>query len=436
MTTGIIPSWDWVSPRDHAQVVRDLLPVIKHDNSRRLPLKKGGTTDVYLNLRDARSHPRVLRRLVDLYMPPLRWLGVDRFVEVPDAVSCIAGPLSAATGIPYLTIRAEAKEGRVADAKMIGNCRPGEKVVIIDDVITDGGSKLGPYQQCIEKGLDVLGILVLADRELGWREEFAKLNIMCPVCAGMRLHDIRRELIASGEMLRCDPNVELGNVIIAALDGKSLQETLSIADRMRPTGAILKVNDLAFAEGFDHLLPQLSVYGRVMLDLKSYDIPNTVSNICKRVAAHRPWAVTVHASGGPAMVREARMALGVHTHVLAVTVLTSFDEKTCDDVYHRRPLDQVIGLAKLAVGAGATGIVCSAEEVTHLRKELGEDVLLVVPGVRSPGTDAGDQKRVDTPARVMANGANFVVMGRQLLGAADPVVESMRVHKEELKRAA
>lgn len=419
----------------HGEVVRRMHQgnLFQHDIRRQLPLKNAGLTDLFVKMRNARSDPKTLAFLVELYARPLRWLGVDRFIEVPDGVSCIAGPLSLATGIPYITIRAEAdaKEGRVANARIIGEFKPGERVAILDDVVSDGLSKKGPYQICQHNGLDVVGFLVHTDRQHGWQEEFKKYGIKSPLWAGMTLHDIRRELISQALIDRCNPDIEATNPIIVALDGKSLAETMSIADRLRQTGCILKVNDLLVAEGVDRLLPELMVYGRVMVDLKHHDIPNTVKNACMRIRPYNPWAVTVQASGGPEMVAAARDTLNPSTLVLAVTVLTSFDPKTCDLVYHRKPIQQVKALAKLAIDAGAHGIVCSPEEVAPLRKAFPR-IELVVPGVRSPGADRGDQRRVDTPARTIAAGATKLVMGRQILNAKDLVAEVYRVRNEEL----
>ena len=143
----IIPSSPWLSPDEQAWVVEQLLRfgLIKFDNQRRLPLKSGGKTDVYINLRDARNNPEAIDFIANLFAAPLRRLGLDRFVEVPDSVSCFAGPIAMKTGLPFLTIRGKAKEGRVADAKIIGTPRVGDQVGIMDDVITNGASKIVPY---------------------------------------------------------------------------------------------------------------------------------------------------------------------------------------------------------------------------------------------------------------------------------------------------
>src|SRR3989344_8155266 len=137
---GEVPSTPWLYPEEREAVVAGLLEhgLLKFDNARSLPLKSGGKTDVYINLRDARDKPRAIELLADLFSIPLRRLNVGRFVEVPDSVSCFAGPLAIKTDIPYLTIREDAKEGRVADAKVVGHPAKGEQICILDAVIPNG----------------------------------------------------------------------------------------------------------------------------------------------------------------------------------------------------------------------------------------------------------------------------------------------------------
>jgi len=429
-----VPQGTWIPREMHEQVVAWMLEagLIKHDKSRNLPLKKGGYTDIYVNLRNARSNPAAIKALAELYAYPLRWLGPDLFVEVPDAVSCIAGPLAVELDKPYLTVRAEAKEGRATDANMIGSCEVGQRVVIIDDVITNGASKVQPYQECLDKGLNVDAVVVLVDRQQGWQEDFRELGIRIPVWAGMTLHDVRRELVNMGVMKRSDYRTENSNPMIIALDGKSWEEILPLVERLRPTGCILKVNDLLFGQGIERLLPELSTYGRVMADLKCHDIPKTVENTCKRLRICPPWAVTVHASGGAEMVKAAQKGLGhCETKILAITVLTSIDQETCEEIYRRRPFGQVKHLAKIALDAGADGFVCSPEEAPHLRKIFPE-ATIVTPGVRSAGKDTHDQRRVATPREAIKYADHFV-MGRQVLEASDPEAEVFRILGDELK---
>lgn len=424
----------WLTPQEQDDVCKILLRfgLIKWSNSRDLPLKGGGTTDIYINLREARRSPEAIRLISRHFANPLLRLDAECFAEVPDSVSCFAGPLSIETRLPYLTIRENPKEGRVAGAKTIGEPRPGSRTVIFDDVITDGASKLSPYHECIRLGLNIIGVVVLVDRQEGWRNTFTAHNIPVDVWAGMTLHDVRKFLIENDIMKRCDKAVEEKNPLIIALDGKEWEEILPILDQIRTTGCILKVNDLLFYEGIKSLIPDLSVYGRVMADLKGHDIPRTVSNTCRRLAKTPPWAVTVHSSGGREMVRAAAEALkSTSTKVLGVTVLTSIDSDTCKEVYTRLPLDEVKVLAQMALEAGADGLVCSPEEVRELRS-LYPKIILVTPGVRSANARRDDQKRIGTPASAMESGADHLVMGSQIFGAEDPVAEVKRIIEEEL----
>ena len=407
--------------------------LLKWDNKRNLPLKSGGKTDIYVNLRMMRSKPSVTMELARLYENPLRRLRVERFVEVPEAVSPMAGAISVATGIPLVTIREEAKEGRVISGQLIGDLNPGDMVAIIDDVITDGASKIPALTKLRSAAARIAGMVVMVDRQQGWKKKLAQAGFGdIGVWPGMTLHHVRKFLVRENLMERCDPAREEKNPIIVALDGKSWEETLPLVDQLRTSGCIFKVNDLFIDRRPAHLLQDLSVYGRVMADLKCHDIPNTIGNICKRLRFCPPWAVTVHASGGGEMIKAAKKELeGTATKILAVTVLTSIDPKTSLEIYGRHPSVMVPTLADTANEAGADGFVCSPEEVEMLRRKF-PDKLLVTPGIRSPGKDVDDQKRVDTPKNAIDKGANHLVMGRQILGASDPVAEVSRVLKEEL----
>ena len=425
----------WLTPGEQKEVIAKLVNdhLIKWSNKRDLPLKMGGFTDVYINLRDARNYPEMTCFLADLYTHPLRRLPVERFAEVPDAVSPIAGVISANTRIPLVTIRQKAKAGRVSKGLTIGDLRPGERMVIIDDVITDGESKIQPLSTLQSAAVNTMGIVVLVDRQQGWQKKLAEAGFGdVGVWPAMTLHDVRRFLIEEKFMQRCNKSVEEKNPLIVALDSKSWEDLLPTIDQLRTTGCIFKVNDLLVGQGIKNLLPNLSVYGRVMADLKGHDIPNTVENICWQLHFCPPWAVTVHASGGGEMIKAAKKGLArTPTKVLAVTVLTSLNPQTCEEIYGRQPLDQVLKLAEVAHAAGADGFVCSPQEAKTL-KEKYPDKLLVTPGVRSAGKNAQDQERTATPKATMDEGATHLVMGRQILGAPDPIAEVHRLLKEEL----
>ncbi len=424
----------WLAELEQEEACQKMVKtgIIKWDNKRSLPLKKGGSTDVYINLRDMRSHPELIGYLAGLYENPVRRLHVDRIVEVPDAVSPLAGHLSVITGIPLVTIREEAKLGRVTKGKLIGDIKRGDRVVIVDDVVTDGASKLAPLTELRAVGAVIVAIVVLVDRQQGWQKKLAEAGFGdVEVWAGMTLHHVRRFLVENKLMERCDPELEKINPLIVAYDGKPREEVFSLLDRLRPSGCIAKINDFSMIDNVNELIADLSVYARVMYDPKWHDIPPTITNYCNRLRKTPPWAVTVHASGAGEMVKAAVEGMaGTPTIVLAVTVLTSIGPQS-EEIFCRLPLPQVEKLAQIAYDAGARGFVCSAEEAAMLRKKYPEAVI-VIPALRSPEAGKNEQKRTGTFAGAKEYGGNFFVGGRQFLTSPDPVAEIFRVLKEEL----
>lgn len=425
----------WLTPGEQHEAIAGLVEdgLINWDNGYGLPLKSGGKTDIYANLRNMRTVPRAISRLAKLYENPIRRLGVNRIVEVPEAVSPLAGHLSVLTGIPIVTVREEAKEGRVVKGRFIGDLKRGDRVAIIDDVITDGASKLTALAELRAAGAIVTAIVVMVDRQQGWKNTLANAGFGdTNVWAGMNLHDLRKCLVSTGLMQRCDVAVEAKNSIIVALDGKLWEEVLPLIDRLRPSGCILKANDLLDGGNINQVVSDLSVYGRVMVDRKFHDIPNTVTNYCANLRKTPPWGFTVHASGGSEMIKAAVTAFtGTPTIVLAVTVLTSLKDE-CEVIYSRLPIAEVETLAEIAWKAGARGFVCSTEEAAMLRAKYPQ-ATIVIPALRSPNNKvADDQKRSSTFVNAKAAGGSFFVGGRQFLNAKDPVAEIFRVGKEEL----
>lgn len=215
--------------------------------------------------------------------------------------------------------------------------------------------------------------------------------------------------------------------IAVALDAPDLTTLSGWAAAVAPHVSTLKVgletylrDGRAAVEAARTAAPQASLF----LDLKLHDIPATVSGAARAVADLQPDFLTVHASGGPAMVSAAAEALP-GTRVVAVTVLTSL---TTDDLRRLDLLgpdsssagDLAVRLAVAAVDAGARAVVCSPEEVGAVRSALaGRDVVLITPGVRPAGSDAGDQRRVATPREALDRGADLLVIGRPITGAAD-----------------
>ena len=173
----------------------------------------------------------------------------------------------------------------------------------------------------------------------------------------------------------------------------------------------------------------------IFLDLKLHDIPNTVAGAVRAVLGLAPRLLTLHAAGGAAMIEAARRAAEeagpARPLLLAVTVLTSLDAAALSSVgVSGGPTQQVLRLARLAISAGADGLVCSPKEVAVLRAALGPGPALVVPGIRPAGADIGDQARVMTPAQAVAAGADWIVVGRPITAAADPAAAAAAIAAE------
>ncbi len=172
----------------------------------------------------------------------------------------------------------------------------------------------------------------------------------------------------------------------------------------------------------------------LFLDLKLHDIPNTVAGAVRSLLPLRPALLTLHAGGGAAMMAAARAvvdAAASATRLLAVTVLTSLDEDALRATgVQDGPLEQAVRLGKLAVSAGAHGLVCSAHEVAALRAALGPHPVLVVPGIRPAGSAAADQARTMTPRAAVAAGADYIVVGRPITAARDPAAVAAAIAAE------
>jgi len=208
--------------------------------------------------------------------------------------------------------------------------------------------------------------------------------------------------------------------VAIALDAPDAETAVRWAAAVAPSVQVLKVGMELFYAAGPQIVEQVRSGRDVFLDLKLHDIPNTVAGAARAVAALRPRFLTVHAAGGAEMVRAAVQAAPEVT-ITAVTVLTSMSDDDLAQVGFTGPsLDAVRRLAVLAVGAGAGALVCSPREVAAVRAEVGPDVVLITPGVRPAGADAGDQVRVATPAQALADGADLLVVGRPVTGSPDP----------------
>jgi orotidine-5'-phosphate decarboxylase len=222
------------------------------------------------------------------------------------------------------------------------------------------------------------------------------------------------------------------NPLIIALDVSSAARALELIEQIGPAAAFYKVGmELYAAAGMD-FVNQLAAFGKkVFLDLKLYDIPETVKRATHQIA--QTGAVdllTVHGSRSVMQAAAAGRA-GTRTKLLAVTVLTSFDQDDLADLGYRVPVSELVELrVRKAVESGIDGIVCSPLEVARVREIGGRDLILVTPGVRSQGAGQEDQKRVATPAEAIRNGADYLVIGRQVTRAPDPRLACEQILQE------
>jgi orotidine-5'-phosphate decarboxylase len=233
-----------------------------------------------------------------------------------------------------------------------------------------------------------------------------------------------------------EPNAaaSLSERLIVALDTADPARAATLAQAVAPHCGLLKAGlEFFVANG----LPGLSALSQrpLFLDLKLHDIPNTVAGAVRAALAAEPRMLTLHAAGGAAMIEAARRAAEQSADhrplLLAVTVLTSLDAAALAATGIPGSATQhVLRLARLALDAGADGLVCSAHEVKALRDALGEGPALVVPGIRPHGAPSGDQRRTMAPAEAMAAGADWIVVGRPITSAADPAAAAAAIARE------
>lgn len=214
--------------------------------------------------------------------------------------------------------------------------------------------------------------------------------------------------------------------IIVALDTANAKQALELADKLDPACCRVKVGKELFASAGPSIVQALQTRGfEVFLDLKFHDIPNTVASACKVAADLGVWMMNVHASGGRRMMESAREAIGLPGPgvplLIGVTVLTSMDSDELLSVGVNRPIEaQVLALAQSARQSGLDGVVCSAREASMLSVEIPGQIL-VTPGIRVASDSADDQRRITTPEQAVGNGASYLVIGRSVTAAADPV---------------
>ena len=223
--------------------------------------------------------------------------------------------------------------------------------------------------------------------------------------------------------------------VIVALDFPAADAALAFAASVSPADCRLKIGKELFTAAGPALVETLSKQGfDIFLDLKFHDIPNTVAGACKAAAQLGVWMLNVHASGGRAMMEAARKALGDapdRPRLIAVTLLTSMGAREIGEVGILGDAPEAVRrLARLTQASGLDGVVCSAQEAAMLRAECGKDFCLVTPGIRPAFASKDDQQRVMTPAAAVAAGADYLVIGRPVTQASDPVATLAAINSE------
>lgn len=215
--------------------------------------------------------------------------------------------------------------------------------------------------------------------------------------------------------------------LIVALDFDNKNQALNLVEQLDPTLCALKIGNELFTSFGPVFVTQLINKGyRIFLDLKFHDIPNTVSKACKAAADLGVWMLNVHASGGLEMMQAAVNALNPYGNnrplLIAVTVLTSFKQEEMLSIGITKPiLEQASDLAQLTKTAGLAGVVCSAYEVKAIKELCGPHFITVTPGIRLPSGQSDDQSRIMTPQQAVATGSDYLVVGRPITQAANPL---------------
>ncbi|VAW58195.1 Orotidine 5'-phosphate decarboxylase [hydrothermal vent metagenome] len=214
--------------------------------------------------------------------------------------------------------------------------------------------------------------------------------------------------------------------IIVALDYSVEVQAFELIDQLDNSLCRLKVGKEMFTRLGPAFVEKIQLKGfDVFLDLKYHDIPNTVVKACAAAADLNVWMLNVHASGGRRMMEAAAEALAIHQNrplLIAVTVLTSMSQDDLSDLgVNQSPAELALRLAKLARASGLDGVVCSAQEAAQMRKQSGDDFLLVTPGIRPAGSKKDDQRRVMTPVEAINAGSNYLVIGRPVTQSDNPM---------------
>lgn len=226
--------------------------------------------------------------------------------------------------------------------------------------------------------------------------------------------------------LRMDLNKMMKKIILALDEIQNLDEVIALIKKVGHLVYAVKIHNLYDKFGPDvvRILKEAGAE-KVWVDFKLYDIPNTIKLRAENISAD---IISVHASGGVKMMQEASSS---GKEIFAITILTSFSEPEVKQIYNREVPDAVLNLARLAKEAGVSGIVCSPKEI-KLLKDTGEfdAIKIITPGVRSLGVNTNDQSRVSTPAEAIQNGADFLVVGREITKAEDPLAVLSKIQEE------
>ena len=223
--------------------------------------------------------------------------------------------------------------------------------------------------------------------------------------------------------------------IIVALDFVDAESAMKLAEKLDPAACRVKVGKELHAAAGPQLIDKLSRAGfEIFLDLKFHDIPNTVASACRVAARQGVWMINVHASGGRRMMLAAREAVDhadTRPLLIGVTILTSLSTAELSEIgFTGSAADNVMRLAALTKACGLDGVVCSAEEATSLKAALGAAFQLVTPGIRLPGDAKGDQQRVVSPTDAIRSGADYLVIGRSITRAKDPIATLHSINRQ------
>ncbi len=227
----------------------------------------------------------------------------------------------------------------------------------------------------------------------------------------------------------------MSSKLIIALDFPEANKAMQFVNQLSPAECKLKIGFELFISAGPEIVKQLTEKGfDIFLDLKFHDIPNTVASVCKAAAKLDVWMMNVHASGGSKMMSAAVDALNGFEQppkLIAVSVLTSMTDDQLQQLgVNAIAENQVARLAKLAKQSGLDGMVCSAKEATLLRELMGENFLLVTPGIRPLGVEKGDQARVMTPSEAIKAGADYIVVGRPITRSSQPLQVIAEINAE------